>query len=217
MAVAFIPLRGGSKSIPLKNIKILYGKPLAQWVIDTANSCEYVDRVVVSTDSQIIADSVKNCEIFWRSNQTSTDTATSESALIEFCKNGFGIYSDDIVAFIQATSPLLTSEELCRGIDLVKTNKFDSALSAVKQKRFVWDKDARPSYDLHKRPRRQDWDGYFVENGAFYISKVKDILFSKCRLSGSIGLIECSEESYYELDEPQDWNIIENLLRLKYQ
>ena len=214
MVVAFIPLRGGSKSIPYKNIKTISGKPLAQWVIDTANNCKEIDKVVISTDSQKIADTLTNCHVFWRSYNTATDQATSESALLEFC-NSHVVKKDDIIVFIQATSPMLTTEELSRGLGLIKNNTFDSVLSVVRQKRFIWTKDCVPSYDINNRPRRQDWDGYFVENGAFYISRVSSILASGCRLSGNIGMIECSEETYYEIDEPADWIIVENLLNLQ--
>jgi mannose-6-phosphate isomerase-like protein (cupin superfamily) len=116
-----------------------------------------------------------------------------------------------LIVFIQATSPLLKTEEINKGIEMVLTKKFDSAVSVVRQKRFLWSENGIPSYDLLNRPRRQDWDGHFVENGAFYISRVKDILNSGCRVSGRIGLVECSEKSYYEIDEPNDWEIVESI------
>ena len=54
MNVAFIPVRGGSKSIPLKNIKILNGRPLVYWVLRAACECKYLSRVYVATDSEEI-------------------------------------------------------------------------------------------------------------------------------------------------------------------
>lgn len=208
MIQAFIPIRYGSKSIPLKNIKILLGKPLSQWVINAANNCSLIDRTVISTDSQIIADSLKNCEVFFRSEETATDMATSESALIEFCQKQ---NDNDIIVFIQATSPFLSTKEIQMGIEKV-LNGYDSAVSVVRQKKFIWDKNGTPSYDLLNRPRRQDWDGYLFENGAFYISSVGRILESNCRVSGKIALIECSPYSYFEIDEKEDWTTVEFLM-----
>lgn len=212
MIYAFIPVRGGSKSIPLKNIKPIHGLPLVQWVINSANN-SIVSKVVVSTDSQEIAEKIQSAEIFWRSPETASDTATSESAVIEFVKT---LNPEDIIVFIQATSPLLTSDEIDEGVELILTGEYDSVLSVVRQKRFIWNPDGSPTYDLSNRPRRQDWDGILVENGAFYISKVKDILETSCRISGKIGMVACSEESYYEIDEPSDWIIVENLLKQRY-
>ena len=207
--ISFIPLRSGSKSIPLKNIKPIAGKPLAQWVIDASNKSKYINDTFISIDDKIISDNLIDCEIFWRSKETATDEASSESALIEFSDK---LNPEDLIVFIQATSPLLKSEEIDKGIEMILSGDYDSVLSVVKQKRFIWNDDSTPTYDLSNRPRRQEWSGYLVENGAFYISRVKDILKSRCRISGRIGMVECSEESYYEIDEPSDWIIVENLL-----
>jgi CMP-N-acetylneuraminic acid synthetase len=211
--ISFIPLRSGSKSIPLKNIKPIAGKPLAQWAVDSSCQSKYVNDTFISIDDKIISDNLINCEIFWRSKETATDEASSESALIEFCNK---LNPEDLIVFIQATSPLLKSEEIDKGIEMLLSGDYDSVLSVVRQKRFIWNDDSTPTYDLKRRPRRQEWSGYLVENGAFYISRVEDILKSKCRISGKIGMIECSEESYYEIDEPFDWIIVENLLKSRY-
>jgi CMP-N-acetylneuraminic acid synthetase/mannose-6-phosphate isomerase-like protein (cupin superfamily) len=205
----FIPIRSGSKSIPNKNIKPFAGSPLTQRAINIANSSKLVEKVVVSTDSDEYSKVLSGCEIFRRSKETATDEASSEMALLEFCEKQS---PGDLIVFIQATSPLLKTEELDKGIEMVLSGEFDSALSVVRQKRFLWTEDGQPSYDLLSRPRRQEWDGHLVENGAFYISRVKDILKSRCRVSGRISLVECSEESYYEIDEPSDWKIVEGLL-----
>jgi CMP-N-acetylneuraminic acid synthetase len=210
--VSFIPLRSGSKSIPLKNIKPIAGKPLAQWVIDVSNNSKYINDTFISIDDKIISDNLINCKIFWRSKETATDEASSEIALIEFCDQ---LNPEDLIVFIQATSPLLKSDEIDKGIEMVLSGDYESVLSVVRQKRFIWNNDSTPTYDLNNRHRRQEWDGYLVENGAFYINRVKDILKSRCRISGKIGMVECSLESYYEIDEPFDWIIVENLLNNK--
>ena len=58
MVIAFIPVRGGSKSIPLKNIKSFCGKPLVCWNIEALERCDAVDQIIVATDSDAIADVV---------------------------------------------------------------------------------------------------------------------------------------------------------------
>ena len=71
------------------------------------------------------------------------------------------------------------------------------------------------NYNYKKRPRRQEFDGYLVENGAFYITSRDKLLSSGCRISGVIKVVEMDEESYFEIDEPEDFLIIESLLRKK--
>lgn len=65
------------------------------------------------------------------------------------------------------------------------------------------------------RPRRQEMEGYLVENGAFYITSKQALKKTKCRLSGKIGAYEMLEKTYFEIDEPSDWRIMEMLKKCK--
>lgn len=212
--VAFIPVRGGSKSIKNKNIMPIAGKPLVYWTVLTAVGVESVDKVFVSTDSYEIRGVVESfgfdkVDVISRSTQTASDTATSESALIEFCQN----YEFGNVVFLQATSPLTKSVDIDNALLKMEQEVADSLLSVVRRHQFLWNVNGEPmNYDPQKRPRRQDWDGYFIENGAFYISSRDAILDSKCRISGKISCYEMDQKTLYEVDEPADWGIIEKFL-----
>jgi N-acylneuraminate cytidylyltransferase len=219
MNIAFIPARGGSKSIPLKNIREIAGKPLVYWTAKSANNCKYIDKVFVATDNSAIKETVEDfkldkVEVIGRSEQSATDTASTETAMLEFAQN----HEFENVVLIQATSPLLTSEDLNGGFELFNSGNTDSVLSVVRQKRFVWQKNsdgvAEPlNYDVLKRPRRQDFEGYLVENGAFYITSKESLVNSKCRISGNIKAFEMDNSTYFEIDEPSDWLIIEQQLK----
>lgn len=215
---AFIPVRGGSKSIPLKNIRPMAGKPLVQWVIEAAQGCEAIERIVISTDDERIEAVVRELpgravEVHRRSPDSATDTAPSEQPLIEYAEKH---PEASRLILIQATSPLLTSHDLREGIGRYEVRGHDSLLSVVRQKRFIWQESdgwAVPlNYSVADRPRRQEFNGLLVENGAFYITSRDSLLRSGCRLSGRIGLVEMPEASYYELDEPSDWAVVEALL-----
>lgn len=211
MIKAFIPARAGSKSIPNKNIIDLCGKPLIQWVIDAAKKSYYINEITVSTNSHEIAHTIKDqANVFWRSEETATDTASSESALIEYVRT---CDRDDLIVFLQATSPLITSREIDEGIKSVLNKGFDSAISVVNMKRFYWDPVDGANYDITNRPRRQDYDGFLIENGAFYISYSEDILKTGVRVSGNISLVKCSELTFTEIDEPSDLSIVKALIR----
>lgn len=228
MNVAFIPVRGGSKSIPLKNIKKIAGKPLVYWTVKAACECRDIEKVYVATDSQAIKDEIlafltedeifsKVC-IIGRSEETASDIASTESVMLEFAEN----YEFDNIILIQATSPLLKKEDLDGGLVLLYEADTDSVLSVVRQKRFLWKENQNGAYslnyDVFNRPRRQEFDGYLVENGAFYITSKKQLMQTKNRISGKIRCYEMSEKTYYEIDEPEDWQIIEQqLLREREQ
>jgi len=69
------------------------------------------------------------------------------------------------------------------------------------------------NYDYRNRPRRQDFAGIISENGACYINSVNNIKRDKCRLSGKITAYELPNYTSYEIDEPEDWIIIEELMK----
>ena len=225
MNVAFIPVRGGSKSIPLKNIKPMCGKPLVYWTVAAACGCKNIDKVYVATDSEKIRETLQNVkdtdtdgrldkmEIIGRSQESASDTASTEFAMLEFARE----HLFDHIVLIQATSPLLTAEDLDRGFALYEQKETDSVLSVVRQKRFNWkvekDGSAQPTnYDYFHRPRRQEFEGYCVENGAFYITSRERLLATENRISGNVKAVEMSEDTFFEIDEPSDWDMIQQLL-----
>ena len=216
--VAFIPIRGGSKSIPFKNIKPINGRPLIYWSLDAATCCEEIDKVFVSTDSIKIRNIVEQynsdkIQVIGRSEETATDAASTESAMLEFAKS----HNFKNIVLIQATSPLLETKYLKDGLIKYFSKDVDSVISVVRQKRFIWhesDGKCKPqNYDLFKRPRRQDFKGFLVENGSFYITSRDLLLKSKCRISGSISSIEMPDTTYVEIDELSDWKVVEDLLK----
>jgi len=213
---AIIPLRKNSKGIPGKNKKKMLGRPLFSWVLTAAVFSE-LDEVYIFTDDQEIIDFV-NREYHWtpkvkvllRNDHNASDTASTESAMIEFAES---IGNFDILCLLQATSPLTTSQDINATLDEVLKNQKTSALTVVNTHRFTWNADGTPqNYDVFKRPRRQDFEGLLIENGAVYVTTKEAFKTSHNRVSGSIGLVKMPEESLVEIDSLTDWEIVENLL-----
>ncbi len=219
--IAFIPVRGGSKSIPQKNIKLFLDKPLVYWTLKAAINVKEIDEIIIATDSIEISNVVESfnfdkVRIFNRSNENASDSASTESVILEYINDKILIDSD-IFILIQATSPLLESNDLINGLKKYSSPDVDSVVSCTRSKRFFWSKDGTPlNYDIKKRPRRQDFDGLLMENGAFYINSVGNIKANQNRLSGRIGISEMDEYKGGELDEPDDWKMAERLM-MKYE
>ena len=219
--IAFIPVRGGSKSIPLKNIKLLNGMPLVYWTAKAANDAVCIDKVVIATDSLKIKETVENfnlskVEIYERDKENAQDTSSTESVMLEYINNT-NLSNDDYFFLIQATSPLLKSIDIDGMFETLKSSSADSVLSCVRNKRFYWSEEGKNlNYDYTNRPRRQDFKGLMMENGACYINKVGNIIKDKNRLSGKIAVYEMPEYTAIEIDEPDDFLIIEKLMN-KYQ
>ncbi len=211
--VALVPLRGGSKSIPYKNIKYIAGKPLCLWVLEAASISKMIEKVYVSTDSReisnVVSGSLLPVKILKRDPSLATDTASTESVMLDFINK----VRFDILVTIQATSPLTRSEDFDLAIKYFLDNNLDSLLTGVRVRRFFWSDDNKPiNYNPLKRPRRQEFKGCIMENGAFYVTKRSILESQKCRLGGEIGIYEMSSETSVEIDEPMDWKIAENIL-----
>ncbi len=215
--IAFIPVRGGSKSIPLKNIKPFCGKPLVCWNIEALEQCPEVNDIIVATDSDEIWDTIikqnyKKTTLYRRSAENACDTASTESVMLEYIKN-MNLSEDNIFMLVQATSPLTESIHFTEALQMYSHGNYDSILTCVRNYRFFWNENGTSmNYDYMHRPRRQNFNGMLMENGAFYINTVKGILESGNRLCGKIGIYVMPEYTATEIDEPDDWTILESLM-----
>jgi len=212
--IAFIPARGGSKSIPEKNIKSFCGKPLIFWNLQELQNSN-TDKIVVATDSDKIKNVVNSfnfskVSVYDRSHENSQDISSSESVMLEYI-DSVKLSDSDTFMLVQATSPFTQKNHFNEGLELFE--KHDSVLSCCESKRFSW-RDGKPlNYDIYNRPRRQDFEGTLIENGAFYISSVSDIKKTKNRISGDIATYKMPEFTYTEIDEPEDWIVAESLMK----
>lgn len=213
--LAYMPLRGGSKSIPGKNIRPLAGRPLCTWALDAALDSGCFDAVWAGTDDDAIEATVTDAlqgrvQVFRRGAATCTDEASTESALLEFA----AAQDFDVLCTIQATSPLTSADDFVRARARFTEQGADSLLTATRVWRFFWDDAGRAlNYDPLHRPRRQDFAGTLMENGAFYFTKRQVLVDHQCRLGGRIVIHEMAAECATEIDEPEDWAAIEAILR----
>jgi N-acylneuraminate cytidylyltransferase len=218
MNIAFIPARCGSKSIKFKNIKLFCNKPLIYWNLKALHQSAYIDEIVVATDCDKIKETVKSFDfkkvrVYDRDKSNAQDNSSTESVILEFLQKEN--YNDkDNFILVQATSPLTETKDFEEALVKIKSDNSDSLLTCVRVKRFLWNDSNEPiNYNFDKRPRRQDFSGVLIENGAFYINSVSNIISSKNRLSGKISIYEMEEYKYIEIDEDDDWIIAENIMK----
>ena len=218
MNIAFIPARCGSKSIPYKNIKNFYGRPLIYWTLLASQKSKNINEVFVATDCEEIKAVVNSfklskVKIYYREPRNAIDTSTTESAMLEFIENN-NFEDKDLFFLIQATSPLTQYYHLDAALKQLKNENSDSLLTCVRTKRFYWNDNSIPlNYNFNNRPRRQDFKGTLMENGAFYINTIGNIKKYKNRLSGKISIYEMEEFTSIEIDEEDDWAKNEELMK----
>jgi N-acylneuraminate cytidylyltransferase len=222
---AFIPLRSGSKKIKDKNIKIINGHPLYHYAIEAAQQTKDIDKILIATDSERYKQEIQgHCKQYKfdkvvfvdRPKELSQDNSQIEECLVKgflsFMAQQADVRLSDNIVLIQATNPFIKSEYLTKGIELHKKRKYGSVISAVKSHQFIWDTGYKSNYTIDKRPNRQNWSGYYIENGSFYINKFIAIMYENSRITLPAAFLEMPKESLFEIDSEEDIKIVEKLL-----
>ena len=209
--ISLILARGGSKGIKRKNLIDLKGKPLLSHVVEIAKKSN-VDEVWVSTEDEEIASVALTygASVIRRPLELAGDTSTSEEALIHFTEN----IDYDIMVFIQATSPMVTCEDINKGIAMMKSGRYDSIFSVTEEHWIPrWTEDLQPvNWDPQNRPRRQDKEKTYIENGAFYITSREFLKKNNNRYGGTLGVVKMPLARSFQIDSLEDLRLIEKLL-----
>lgn len=214
--IGIIPARGGSKGIPKKNITPFLGEPLIVHTIQQALQSNRLDEVFVSTDDEEIASTSKEAgaTVIDRPSEIAGDRDPTEDALIHTLDvlNEDGI-NPKIVVLLQCTSPLRRENDIDNATAMVAKDRYDSVLSACEDHSFYWalgDDDAEPiNYDPKSRSMRQEIDSWYMENGSIYVMTTELLQEEGCRLGGTVGIYEMPEMLSFEIDHPDDLELIE--------
>ncbi len=225
--LAVIPARGGSKSVPRKNIVKVNGKPLISYTINAALMVDCLTDVVVSTDDSEIANISRDLGAqvpFIRPEDLASDEAQSAPVIehaLNFMENEKGI-KYDAVLMLQPTSPLRTSIHIKESIDLFLSQECDSVVSVVsvggnhpfRMKRLVGNQLVnyidQGFWDM--RPR-QNLPDVYIRNGAIYLID-RDVIINQHQLIGSkcLGYVMSDTESA-NIDTPIDLMLAELLIK----
>lgn len=212
--VAIIPARGGSKSVPRKNIMPFCGRPLIAWSIEQAKRAHSIhDVYVTSDDLAILKVAIEyGAKGIIRPDEFATDEATSESALSHALNQIEQEVS--LVAFIQATSPLRTPQDIDNAIYSLKNAGADSLFSMCKLDNYcIWMEKGGQlrsvNFDFQNRQRRQLREPSYLENGNIFVFKPEILRRYGNRLGGKIAMYEMPFWKSYEIDSPEDIEIVE--------
>lgn len=211
--VAVIPARGGSKGIPNKNLQTVGGIPLLVRAIRSCQAATQIHLVIVSTDDDQIATTATNAgaKIVRRPAELSTDTATSEAALLhvvdELEKEGI---RPTALALVQCTTPFVEPSDIDQTVQLL--DSFDSALTVASTHRFIWKRDESGNgiginHSSAHRPLRQDLPPEFVETGGVYAMSTAGLVTHGHRFFGRVGLHVVPADRAMEIDDFSDLSV----------
>jgi CMP-N,N'-diacetyllegionaminic acid synthase len=219
--LAVIPARGGSKGLPGKNILPLAGKPMIAWTIDAARGGKYIDRLIVSTDSEKIAKVAKEhcAEVpFIRPPELATDQANMIDVLLHSINKIEAKY--DILLVLQPTSPLRKSEDIDSAIEYCVKNNLSSVVSVCQSAKplhwhHVIDKNSKLSNAISPiscETNRQQFETTYIPNGAIFLAKTSFFLNNKAFYTDSTYAFIMSLENSVDIDCQYDMSVAELLL-----
>lgn len=228
-AIAFIFARGGSKGLPGKNTRMLAGKPLIAWSIEQALSVPRIKRVIVSTDSQEIADLAKKygAEVpFIRPSNLASDTSPEWMAwrhALNYFFNTEGRLPEVFVS-VPTTSPLRSPVDIEKCLDEYAKHNVDTVLTVTDAQRSPYFNMVKLNFDgtvgLVIPPnstitRRQDVPTVFDMTTVAYVVKPEFVLTHQSVFEGSVRAIHVPLERAIDIDSLFDFKIAELALLQK--
>lgn len=223
--LAIIPARGGSKGLPGKNIKDLCDKPLIAWSIASSKNCGHIDRTVVSTDDNRIADIAKKygAEVpFMRPVELATDTASTIDAMfhaIDWLVK-YENYRPTYILLLQPTSPLRTVADIEGAVQTLKDKDARAVVSVCETDHHPWWSNSLPEDGNMKdfiKPdivvkRRQDLPTFYQINGAIYLAEADYLHEHNEFLGPATFAYEMPEIRSVDIDSDIDFKLAEWLL-----
>ncbi|GED67587.1 hypothetical protein BRE01_12890 [Brevibacillus reuszeri] len=221
--LAIIPARGGSKGVPRKNLRNLSGKPLIAWTIEAAKKSSYIDRLVVSTDDEEIADVARQwgCEVpFFRPEELAQDNTPGIEPILHAMSV---LHGYDYVMLLQPTSPLRNTGDIDGCIEQCLSQKANACISVtLTDKSPYWmyhlseEKCIKPVLSSEQPVlRRQDTPDVFVLNGAVYVARSSWLQKTRSFLhEETIGFAMPKERSL-DIDSHYDFIVAEAILNEK--
>lgn len=212
-------MKGNSERVPNKNLKLFNGNPLFHAIIDELITSRHINKVIINTDSDLIAESAINkyrdfISVHKRPESIQGDFV-SMNKIIEYDLDNS---DSDIYIQTHSTSPLLSVKSLDSAIDKMinNSNNFDSIFSVTKIQTRFYDKNGNPfNHDTKELLRTQDLEPLYEENSCFYIFTKESFKNADNKRIGLRPLMfEIDKIEAIDIDEPSDFTIAETLYKL---
>jgi YrbI family 3-deoxy-D-manno-octulosonate 8-phosphate phosphatase len=219
--LAIIPARGGSKRVPNKNLNLVAGEPLLVHSLRQARQSNHVSEVCVTTDDeQIAAVAIAHgAAVVRRPKALATDTSSSEAAILHALDDRLarGLSDPDIVVFLQCTAPVRQPDDIDRALEQYVADDADTMFSAHRAGQYIWARQegrmVSITYDYQARQRSQDFEPQYRENGSMFLFRPDFFRAHNNRLGGKIAVFEMDYWSSFDIDTPQQAELVDWILR----
>lgn len=212
---AMIPARGGSVGVPRKNVRLLGGRPLIAWAIESAKQVLAADHVVVITDDdEIAAVGERHGVVVLREPRTSGRATLDDVArkvLAELLERG--AQPGDVFATVQPTCPFIRPERILEAAELLAAGA-GSVLTVVDDRHLTWalDESGQPVPEYAARVNRQVLPPRFRETGGVIATTVAALQEHGTRIVQPVRLVEVDSAEALDIDNFTDWKVAEYLV-----
>ena len=221
MITALLPMKANSERVPNKNFRLIGGKPLYYWMLETLFAIEVIDRVIINTDAdqELFSNFIDNNKLMIRKRKPSLcGDLVSMNKIIED-----DILSDSNETFLMThtTNPLISAKTVNNAINIFMNrdkNKYDSLYSATKfQGRFYYEESVAINHNPNELLRTQDLPSVYLENSCLYLFEKSIFLDTKTRIGKKPILFETPQLESVDIDTEDDWYLANLLISDKSQ
>ncbi len=207
--VAFVPIRLNSRRVEGKNLRLLGGRPLMTYILDTLRDCERIDETYVYCSDPDIARHLPDGVKFLRRDPA----LDSDSTLGEEIYDAFTREVDaDIYVLAHATSPFIRRATVDDAVVRVGSGEYDSAFSAERIQTFAWYEGRTLNYSPERVPRTQDLEPVFVETSAFFVFRREVWRDMRRRIGLRPYMAVTDRIESMDIDYPDDFRLAEAIV-----
>ncbi len=214
--VALVPMRHHSQRVPGKNYRLIAGKPLYAYIIETLSDCPQIDQIAVDTDSPIIQEGLQKnypaVQVIPRPEALRGDTVSMNDILMY----DTSVIHADFYLQTHSTNPLLTSKTINQALQifLAEFPKYDSLFSVTPWHKRLWSVDGKPiNHDPAVLLQTQDLPPVFEENSCMYLFTRENLLKKHNRLGQKPYLFSMNSIEAMDIDDEEEFIIVDTLIQ----
>lgn len=211
--VALMPLKANSERVKGKNFKLLGGKPLFQWMLDSMLQVDEISKIIINTDARdlLVENGLKQndkIEIRDRKAELCGDFVSMNLIL----EDDIAAVDADLYLMTHTTNPFVSPETIRRSIAKLKDSDADSLFSVNKVQTRFYDKDVQAiNHDPDNLVRTQDLPAWFEENSCLYLFTRQSFETTNARIGSKPVMFEMPKLEAVDIDEPEDWQLAQAL------
>lgn len=204
--VAVMPIKLVNERCPGKNIRLLGGKPLLRYELDSLLQTGLCDEIYVYCSDDAVVNYLPDSVIYLKRPKELDSPTSNFSQIFE---SFMGVVNADIYVYAHATAPYIKTETIQQCIDMVRSGKYDSAFCAEKLQDYLWKNGEPINFDATCVPRTQDLEPIYKETSGVYV--FKKYVFEKFhrRVGITPFIKEVTLKEAIDIDTQEDFRIAE--------